>query len=53
MIDLTEGTFQRVGFLYLVCKGRNAFFTSEEQKKVHILPEGVWSPLISFGQYLY
>ena len=35
LIDLIERTFQREGSPYLVCKDRNAFFTSEKPKNYH------------------
>ena len=34
LIDLIERTFQREGSLYLACNDRNAFFTSENPKKI-------------------
>ena len=33
LIDLIEITFQREGSLYLVCKAKTAFFTSEEHER--------------------
>ena len=53
LIDLNERTFNREGSLYLVCKDRNTFFTSEKPKKYHAWSCQTDNIFIRFSTKLY